>query len=90
MLVPLPRSWQCRRELKLVLELKEAYVCRSSAAERLEQGRVTGRASIGWEEGSRGQRREHTYIAPLMGCFLRSTGLFLALLLFAALFASNE
>lgn len=90
MLVALPRSWRCQHELKLVLELKEAYIFPGSAPEHLEQGEGDWWCEHWSEEGSSGQRHEHTYIVPLMGFFLHSNGVFLAVLLFAAPFASSE
>lgn len=30
------------------------------------RGRVTGGVSVGLEEGSSGQRREHIYVAPML------------------------
>lgn len=52
MLVALPGSWRCQQELKLVLELKEVYVCLGSAPEHLDQGKGDGQCKH-WVRGEK-------------------------------------
>lgn len=90
MLVPLPWSWQCQCELKVILELKASASAQALLPSAWSRGSGESSESTGLEEGSSGQRHEHASVPPSMGCFLHSTGLFLAVLLFTAPFASSE